>query len=85
MAKKYKMYSHIFPSGYEVEARQYENEILPMFIKFVDEVWIPENAQRYFEGRDPKALDYLPKLLPESKEEITDVKIEVKSIKKLQN
>lgn len=60
---KFKKYIHKFPSGLEVEAKQYENELLPIFIKFIDEHWIPEYAQHYFKERDPIALDYLPRLL----------------------
>ena len=63
ISDNYKMYLHKFQSGLEVEARQYENELLPIFIKFVDDVWIPENSQKYFSERDKVALDYLPKLL----------------------
>ena len=63
MANRYKLYMHKFQNGMEVEARQYENELLPIFIYFVDTHWIPENAQKYFKDRDPLALDYLPKLL----------------------
>ncbi|MDQ9874817.1 BRO family protein [Acinetobacter baumannii] len=60
---KFKMYKHKFPDGNEVDARQYENILLPIFIKFVDEIWIPECANDYFKERDPIALDYMPKLL----------------------
>lgn len=63
MACNYKMYSHIFPSGMSFDARQYPNEILPIFIGFVENVWIPNNCQEYLGKRDPVALDYLPKLL----------------------
>lgn len=59
----FKMYSHKFPSGLEFDARQYKNDLLPIFIKFIDDVWIPQKAQAYFKDRDPLALDYLPKLL----------------------
>ncbi len=62
----FKLYPHKFPNGVEVEARQYPNELLPHFIKFVDDVWIPNNAEGYFKERDLKALDYLPKLLKAS-------------------
>jgi hypothetical protein len=62
----YKTYKHRFPNGIEVEARQYPNAILPIFISFVDQVWIPQNAEGYFKTRDLKALDYLPKLLKAS-------------------
>jgi prophage antirepressor-like protein len=61
---KFKMYNHLFPNGYEFEARQYENELLPIFIKFIDEIWIPEVAHDYFKQRDSLALEYIPKLLP---------------------
>jgi len=57
------MYSHLFPNGFEVDARQYKNSLLPIFIEFVDEQWIPKRAAIYFKDRDPIALDYLPKLL----------------------
>lgn len=62
-ANDYKMYTHLFPNGFEVEARQYKNDLLPIFIKFIDDHWIPVCAQNYFSDRDPVALDYLPKLL----------------------
>lgn len=63
LADEYKMYSHKFQSGLEVDARQYKNDLLPIFIKFIDDNWIMDNAQSYFKERDPLALDYLPKLL----------------------
>jgi prophage antirepressor-like protein len=62
-ANDFKMYPHKFPSGLVVDARQYKNDLLPIFIKFIDDVWIMEKAQKYFKERDPLALDYLPKLL----------------------
>jgi hypothetical protein len=62
-AEKFEMYSHKFPNGLEFDARQYPNEILPIFISFVDEHWIMDRAESYFKERDPLALDYLPKLL----------------------
>lgn len=63
LQNKFKMYSHKFPDGNQVDARQYENNLLPIFIKFVDDIWIPECATAYFKTRDPVALDYMPKLL----------------------
>lgn len=63
---KFKMYKHKFPNGMEIDTRQYENTLLPIFIKYVDEEWIPKNAENYFKDRDKKALDYLPKILPNS-------------------
>lgn len=63
LQNKFKMYSHRFPDGNQADARQYENNLLPIFIKFVDDIWIPECATAYFKTRDPIALDYMPKLL----------------------
>ncbi|EKT3967386.1 Bro-N domain-containing protein [Flavobacterium psychrophilum] len=57
-------YDHSFDDGRpDQPARKYTIEALPLFRKYVIEVWIPENAQNYFKERDPLALDYLPKLL----------------------
>ena len=63
LLSRYKMYSHKFPSGMTVDARQYENEVLPTFIHFVDNIWMPERASDYFKKRDPLALEYIPKLI----------------------
>lgn len=62
-ADNYKKYKHHFPDGLIVDARQYPNEMLPIFIRYVDEYWIPNCAEKYFKERDKLALDYLPKLL----------------------
>lgn len=63
LANDFEMYNHKFPSGLEFEARQYKNDLLPIFIKFIDDHWIPKQANSYFQERDPLALDYLPKLI----------------------
>lgn len=49
----------------ELKARNAERIIdaLPMFIRYINEEWIPNHAMEYFKKRDPIALDYLPKLL----------------------
>jgi prophage antirepressor-like protein len=61
-----KTYRHSFPDGRaDVDAKMYPIEAIPMFRKFIYEVWIPENYVKYFKKRDRKALDYLPKLLGE--------------------
>ena len=60
---KYKKYSHLFPNGLEVDAREYENDLLPHLIEYIEREWLPNNSHNYFKDRDPKALDYLPKLL----------------------
>jgi len=57
-------YEHEFESGIVVNARQYQNRLFPLFSDYIDHVWLTEKAERYFKKRDPKALDYLPKLLP---------------------
>ena len=59
----HRTYTHTFPDGREVEANMYHIDALPMFIRFLNEKWLPENANNYFKVRDPIALDYLPKLL----------------------
>jgi len=62
-SNKYKMYSHKFPNGTEFDCKQYENDVLPTFIYYVDNIWIPEKWTWYFKERDPLALQYIPKLL----------------------
>lgn len=49
---------------WEGEARQYPMSMLPLYIEFIDTVWIPEHSERYLRTRDIAALPYLPKLLP---------------------
>lgn len=61
---KHKRYEHLYLTGVRVMARQYPDELLADFRKFINQVWIPEKASNYFKDRDPKALEYLPKLLP---------------------
>jgi hypothetical protein len=60
---EFEKYIHKFESGLTVEARLYPLELISIFIRYIDEVWIPNNAEGYFKDRDRKALDYLPKLL----------------------
>ncbi len=62
-ADEHKFYSHK-TDEWEGDARQYPREMLPLYIEFVDDVWIPEHSERYFNTRDPAALPHLPKLLP---------------------
>jgi hypothetical protein len=59
----YTMYMHKTAQA-EFEARQYPYDMLPLYIEFVDTVWVPEHSERYFKTRDPAALPYLPRLLP---------------------
>jgi prophage antirepressor-like protein len=62
-ADKFAYYWHKTPEC-ECEARQYLMELLPLYIEFIDNIWIPQHSERYFRTRDPAALPYLPKLLP---------------------
>ena len=64
----YKTYKHRFPNGLEVDARQYKNDYLPLFIEFVNNEWLPKYAKEYFLERDRKAIDYLPYILSGGKE-----------------
>jgi len=60
----FEYYDHSFDDGKpDQKARKYVIEALPLFRKYVIEVWIPENAVRYFKDKDPLALNYLPLLL----------------------
>ena len=40
----------------EFPARQYPNSMLPLYILFIDTVWIPKHFESYFKARDPAAL-----------------------------
>jgi prophage antirepressor-like protein len=62
-ASEFKYYKHTFPSGLTVDARQYKNSLLHLFMEFVDLHWMPKCAAKYLGDRDKAALDYLPKLL----------------------
>jgi len=65
----HKTYKHSFPDNRaDVDARMYPLDALPTFRRFVYDVWIPQQAQKYFKQRDPLALEYLPKLLGSGKE-----------------
>lgn len=57
-------YVHWTPKA-DVLARQYPNRMLPLYLEYIDSVWIPECAEDYFAKRDPVALTYLPRLLPD--------------------
>lgn len=56
-------YVHSTPQ-IDVLAKQYPRRLLPLYLDFIDQVWIPECAEDYFRKRDPRALVYLPSLLP---------------------
>jgi hypothetical protein len=54
---EYTFYLHKTPE-WEGEARQYPISILPLYIEFIDTVWIPEHSERYLKTRDPAALPF---------------------------
>ena len=56
-------YDHKFPDGYSVRAYAYPNKLLGVFRDFVYGEWLPKRASIYLKSRDPKAIQYLPKLL----------------------
>lgn len=58
-------YRHEFEDGRPpCEARAYPNEWLAEFRKHFTEEWLPNHGPRYFSERDPKAVEFLRKLLP---------------------
>jgi prophage antirepressor-like protein len=63
LANQFGLYLHTTPE-WEGDVREYPVEMWPIFIRFVDEVWIPEHSERYFKRRDPAVLPYLTMLLP---------------------
>lgn len=63
VCEEFTYYQHWTPDA-EVPARQYPLKMLPLYLEFVDEVWIPKHAERYLSTRDPAALPYLSRLLP---------------------
>jgi prophage antirepressor-like protein len=65
MANNHKFYDHK-TGEWEGEARQYPLDMWPLYIQFVDNVWMPDHSERYFNTRDPAALPHLPKLLPKA-------------------
>jgi hypothetical protein len=63
--EKLPTYLHIFDDGRPpVWAKAYPEELLPHFRRHFREVWLPQMAADYFGKRDPRALQYLPRLLP---------------------
>lgn len=61
-ARDFSYYVHSTPQ-WECQARQYPLRVLPLFIEFVDTVWLLKHAEAYLRHRDPAALPHLPKLL----------------------
>lgn len=63
VADNYSMYLH-WTEAKEVEARQYPMSMTELFHRYLDIEWIPNEAERYFNTRDPAALPHITKLLP---------------------
>ncbi|WP_205411699.1 BRO-N domain-containing protein [Sphingomonas carotinifaciens] len=59
----YSMYLH-WTEAKEVEARQYPMSMIELFHIYLDTEWIPKEAARYFNTRDPAALPHIAHLLP---------------------
>jgi hypothetical protein len=60
-------YLHVYEDGRRVAAKAYPESLLPDFRKHFREEWLPLRAIEYFRGRDGEALQYLPKLIADSK------------------
>ena len=69
IADSYLTYLHWTPAK-EVEARQYPRSMLGLFAEFLEDVWIPNEAERYFNRRDPAALPHIGHLLPKPPSQI---------------
>jgi len=65
-ADNFTLYPHTITDKMDVDARQYPRSMKPLFEEFVEDYWLPNNAERYFKDRDANALQYLPKLLKAS-------------------
>ncbi len=63
VCREYDFYRHI-TEEWEGDVRMYPRALLSLFLEYVDDIWIPEHSERYFNTRDPAALPYLVKLLP---------------------
>ena len=60
-------YRHVYGDGSVVDAKLYPNSVLADFREHFYKVWLPTKASQYCKERDPKAIQYLPKLLPPKK------------------
>ena len=63
--EKFPTYEHEFAdeSRMPVMARPYPIEYLPDFRRYFNEVWLPQQAPKYFAANFPKALPFIPRLL----------------------
>ena len=63
--REFPTYEHEFTDGRPtVNARLYPIEYLPAFRLYFNEVWLPEKAETYLATNFPKALPFLPRILP---------------------
>ncbi len=57
-------YTHIFPDGRKIAGvRAYPNSMLGVFRDYVINIWMREQAPKYFKRVDPPAIPYLEKVL----------------------
>lgn len=56
-------YRHTYEDGRVISAKLYPNEVLADFRKYFNDIWLPNRAEKYFLERDPKAIQYISKLL----------------------
>ena len=67
-------YPHSFEDGRPtVYPKAYPNQFLPYFRDHFAEVWLPKRAVSYFQEKDPKALPFLAKALPQLVDEAGDI------------
>ncbi len=78
-------YRHKFPDGKIVDALMYPVEVIPIFRKFIFNVWLPEYADQYFAKRDPLATNYIPIILwlEDSKNPTPRLSVAKQAIKKV--
>ena len=58
-------YIHVFEDGRApVRAKAYPEDLLPAFRRHFRGEWLPKKAAEYFGKHDPRALEFLPRLLP---------------------
>ena len=69
--KEFPTYIHRYNDWRAFPARLYPNELLGDFREYFHNTWIPKRLIDYFKKKDPQALPYLPKLLPQPKEELS--------------
>jgi hypothetical protein len=56
-------YRHKYPDGRVVSAKLYPDEVLPLFRRLIQTEWLPKRAAKYFQERDPQALEFVDKVV----------------------